>query len=187
MRVEFVRTRPRAYAVRIHRDGDSPLEMNPAPGYDDLMPHDLLHLVVEDALGLRGGIFGQVAAGGHAGTFHTRIGDTRAAARRRRRATRQGDRLRAEGRDEAALSERATYLCLQAWLARARDAELRRQAAQMAAEADHIRATRPRAEAYLLDDAVMARILGRMDALSARWRALAIGESLTVEWPDSRS
>ncbi len=43
--------------------------MNPAPGYDDLLPHDLVHLVVELHWGLRDGIYGDVAAGGNAGTF----------------------------------------------------------------------------------------------------------------------
>ena len=43
--------------------------MEPAPGYDPLLPHDLAHFVVENELGIRGGVFGQIAAGGTAGTF----------------------------------------------------------------------------------------------------------------------
>jgi hypothetical protein len=46
--------------------------MNSAPGYDDLMPHDLQHFIVERTLGIRNGIFGQLAHGGSAGTFHTK-------------------------------------------------------------------------------------------------------------------
>lgn len=89
MEVRFQRTAERRYAIVVHRPGLPPVEMNPAPGYDPLMPHDLLHLVVESELGLRRGIFGQVAAGGHAGTFHLDAvaGESpREASRRRRRA-----------------------------------------------------------------------------------------------------
>jgi hypothetical protein len=40
-----------------------------APGYDDWLPHDLLHFVAEAELGLDGGIFGDLAAGGNARLF----------------------------------------------------------------------------------------------------------------------
>lgn len=71
MEVEFRRTGERRYAVTIFRKSYAHIEMNPAPGYDPIMPHDLLHLAVESEIGLRCGIFGQIAAGGNAGTFHT--------------------------------------------------------------------------------------------------------------------
>lgn len=45
------------------------VEMNRAPGYDPLMPHDLLHLIVESELGLTRGIFGQLASS----TPHRRV------------------------------------------------------------------------------------------------------------------
>src|SRR5829696_1508173 len=66
----FRRTGQRRYAVEVQRLGFPDLVMNPAPGYDRLMPHDLMHLVVEAQLGLTRGVFGQLAAGGDAGTFH---------------------------------------------------------------------------------------------------------------------
>jgi len=44
--------------------------VNPAPGYDPVLPHDLQHFIVERALGIEGAVFGQLAAGGTAGTFH---------------------------------------------------------------------------------------------------------------------
>ena len=68
MDVEFRRTGERRYAVTIIVPGRPMLEMNPAPGYDTRMPHDLIHFVVERELGIRHGIFGQLAAGGTAGT-----------------------------------------------------------------------------------------------------------------------
>lgn len=115
MQVEFRRTSRRSYSVKVSCDQSPPVEMNPAPGFDPEVPHDLLHLIVESELGLRRGIFGQVAAGGSAGTFRKQLSSTltpRQSARIRRRTAKRDKKLRIEGRDEAAQSERATLLCL---------------------------------------------------------------------------
>ena len=124
MEVQFRRTGERRYAIKICRKDLPSVEMDPAPGYDSIMPHDLLHFAVESELGLRRGVFGQLAEGGDAGTFHRipSAGENRReAARIRRRALKRGDKLRREGRHESALSEHATYLCLYEWLARSAD------------------------------------------------------------------
>jgi hypothetical protein len=83
MSVTFVRTGERCYAVRAAVEGMPIVEMDPAPGYDALVPHDLQHFIVERALGIEGAIYGQLlaecqlemhptkAVGGTAGTFHT--------------------------------------------------------------------------------------------------------------------
>ena len=81
MTLVFRRTGQRRYAVEVQRPGLPDLEMNPAPGYDPLMPHDMMHLVVEAQLGLTRGIFGQLAAGGTAGTFHLATKATKARGR----------------------------------------------------------------------------------------------------------
>ena len=64
MDVTFTRTGERRYAVSA-----GALAMHPAPGYDDEIPHDLVHLAVELACGIPMGVFGQLEAGGTAGTF----------------------------------------------------------------------------------------------------------------------
>jgi hypothetical protein len=190
MTIEFRKTSTRTYAIRIRRDGAPPLEMNPAPGYDELMPHDLLHLIVERELGLEHGIFGQVAAGGHAGTFHDRERSPkprREAARDRRRLNRRGDKLLKDGREESALSERATYVCLCEWLARARDPAGRARAQEMAEEIRRVRAARSREHDRALSAATIDRICARLDELSARWRGIGVGQDLVVEWPYPRA
>lgn len=60
----FRRTGEKRYAVEALRKGLPVVEMNPAPGYDQLIPHDMMHLVVEAQLGLTRGIFGQLAVAG---------------------------------------------------------------------------------------------------------------------------
>ena len=62
MEVRFERTARRRYAVAVLRTRHGNLRLDPAPGYSDLIPHDLVHFVVEDEFGLRQGIFGQIAA-----------------------------------------------------------------------------------------------------------------------------
>lgn len=189
MEIHFRRTGERRYAVTIDRKNLPVVEMNPAPGYDPLIPHDLMHLVVESELGLSRGIFGQVANGGHAGTFHVKPASdksSREAARHRRRTSKRGARLLREGREEAEQSERATYLCRYEWLTRSSDPERRNMAIQMAGEAKRIRKLQPNPESRALNDELIARVCSRLDDLSARWVSLGIGGSVTLEWPENK-
>ncbi len=161
------------------------MEMNPAPGFDPLMPHDLLHFIVESELGLQQGIFGQIAIGGTAGTFFAvaSTGESnRGAARTRRRAKQRGEKLLREGSEDSAQSERATGICLYEWLARSSDSGCRKRAAEMALQAKESRGQLAATESQALNDAMINRICARMDELSARWSALEIGQSLTVTW-----
>src|ERR1044072_3085201 len=92
----FRRTGQRRDAVEAVRPGLPVVEMNPAPGYDRLIPHDMMHLVVEAQLGLTRGIFGQLAAGGNAGSFHLSVKSdqsSRELTRTRKRETKRGKRL----------------------------------------------------------------------------------------------
>jgi hypothetical protein len=187
MKVQFHRTGTRRYAITIYREGHPPVEMNPAPGYDPIMPHDLMHLVVESEFGLNLGVFGQVASGGDAGTFHpvpTQGAPRREAARLRRRASKRGEKLLREGRHQAAQSERATYICLHEWLARSDDPERRKLAVQMAPQAKRIRDLQSPAESRELTEDLLVRVCARLDDLSAQWANLDIGQSFTVTWPD---
>ena len=68
MRVTFTK-KERRYGVYVSRDRAMDVFLPAAPGYDDWLPHDLLHLVAEAELGLDGGIFGDLAAGGNACLF----------------------------------------------------------------------------------------------------------------------
>jgi hypothetical protein len=170
MKVEFRRTGERRYAVTIHRPNETQMEMNPAPGYDALMPHDLLHFIVESELRLRQGIFGQLAEGGTAGTFRPVTmpeTDQRASARLRRRTVKRGAKLSRAGRQDALDSEQATVVCLHEWLKRSAD------------PARHQQVATPRNE---LTEKQIVRVCARMDELSARWKKLAVGQSLTVSW-----
>jgi hypothetical protein len=68
VRVTFVKTEVRRYGVLVQRDRAPDLWMY-GPGYDEDLPHDLLHFVAEAEFGLDGGVFGDVAAGGNAKIF----------------------------------------------------------------------------------------------------------------------
>jgi hypothetical protein len=68
MRVTFAK-KERRYDVYVSRDRAPDLFIRSAPGYDDWLPHDVLHFVAESEYGLDGGVFGDLAAGGNARTF----------------------------------------------------------------------------------------------------------------------
>ncbi len=72
--VTFTKTGARRYRVAATRDKAPELVMDPAPGFDSFLPHDLVHFLVECEWGIQNGIFGQLAAGGDAGTFRPRSG-----------------------------------------------------------------------------------------------------------------
>jgi len=66
--VTFVK-KERRYDVHVSRDRATDLFIRSAPGYDDWLPHDVLHFVAEAEFGLDDGIFGHLAAGGNARIF----------------------------------------------------------------------------------------------------------------------
>jgi hypothetical protein len=180
----FRRTGQRRYAVEAQLSGFPDVLMNPAPGFDSRMPHDLMHLVVEAQLGLMRGIFGQLATGGDAGTFHipaTPGADSRKLARARKRVSARGKRLLKVGRDDCAQSERATFICWQEWLARSSSLEERKQSQTMAQQA---REMASRKDSRVLSERKLDEICEHLDQLSACWLRLRVGESIAVAWPD---
>jgi hypothetical protein len=184
MVVLFRRTGERRYEIEVKRRDFANLRMSPAPGYDPLVPHDLLHMVVEAQLGLDGGVFGQLAAGGHAGTFHATEKTTAAAARGKNGMKKRGDKLLRAGRDDSAQSERATYVCWYEWRRRSQSPGERGAARAMAEQSRHIRAGLPPAEARALDESRLTQISAHLDELSAAWSRLSIGAAIAVRWPD---
>ena len=68
MKVTFVKTGARRYAVEVSRERYPDLRCG-SIGYDDRLPHDLLHFVAEAEYGLDGGIFADLATGGNARIF----------------------------------------------------------------------------------------------------------------------
>lgn len=172
--------------MRIERAAGPALVMDPAPGFDPDLPHDMVHFVVEAALGLKAGVFGQIAAGGDAGSFHIG-GPAGAAARDHRRAARKqaakGQRLvRSQGRD-GELSEIAAFLFDVAWRSGGRPDS----AAQRAAlgEAERVRAGLSPDERARIN-AAQPRVFADFERLAQAWRALGAGEALVLDWPSGQ-
>ena len=109
MEVTFRRTGERRYAVVAEPEGHPAVTMNPAPGFDPRLPHDLVHYAVERVHGIELGVFGQLAAGGNLRTFR-RLDETPD-----RRLRRRGERLAREHLDELTRSEHLAAEALRAW------------------------------------------------------------------------
>ena len=183
----FQRTGERRYAVEAQRPGFPDVVMNTAPGYDRLIPHDMMHLVVEAQLGLTRGVFGQLAAGGDAGTFYVSMHsgeNSRKLARVRRRVKGKGQKLLKVGRDDCARSERATYICWHEWLARSSSSDRKELSQTMEKQAQQVRGVAGDAELSMLTARKLDEICKHLDHLSSRWSNLKIGESIAVRWPD---
>jgi len=172
MNVRFKRTGVRRYAVVVSLAGEPPRTMDPAPGYDDDIPHDLVHYVVEAELGLGTGVYGRAARG--AGTFVT-TAERDVSPRERTRAQRkQQKRERTLGTEDArhaadmAQSERLAALSDVAW---------RRKHGQ------HRDPGRSAPVSRREDAEDIERVVSRLDSLAPLWRALPVGGELVFEWP----
>lgn len=174
MQVRFKRTGERRYATFVVREGEPPQGMDPAPAYDDDIPHDLVHYVVEAELGLANGVYGRAAQG--AGTFvwiATQDSAPRERARQQRRQRRRERSLAAHDERHTAdmsESERLAAVC---------DLAFRRKRGQRAD------ATRTPPQPLPSDAPKVERVVSRLEAIAPRWRALRVGDELVFEWPSA--
>jgi hypothetical protein len=141
MKVTFVKTGARRYAVEVSRDRYPDLRCG-SIGYDEWLPHDLLHFVAEAEYELDGGIFGDLAAGGNARIFMPV--DVRLVAKMWRK-----ERIKRTRLPDGRRSEQLAWELERGWRARTLPPELQQA----------------------------------LDELAARWHALQVGGSLTLEWP----
>jgi hypothetical protein len=165
MEVTFTKAPRRRYVMTVVRERGPQLAPRPGPGYDDYLPHDAVHFLVEAEAHLSGGVFGQIAAGQNNILWRT---DPRA---QRRQARREAKRTStAAERADMARSEELASVCQPLW-------ELR---------AGH-RRTLPlwfsTVQPGTLDSPLIEGILGRLDEFAARWQALQTGGSITLSWP----
>jgi hypothetical protein len=182
--VAFVRTGERRYCVRATLEGRPPVQMNQAPGFDPWMPHDLQHFIVEKCLGIEAGIFGRLAAGGTAKTFHAVAEGhgAREASRIRRRQAARDKRLMPSQTDDYSRSERATYVCWQDWLEHSARPELQVRARAMRQTASAIFERMEPGERAQFTIEKRSQIRREFQRLSERWASLAVGESFTEQW-----
>ncbi|WP_018656250.1 hypothetical protein [Actinomadura flavalba] len=185
MQVTFARTGWRRYATIVAVPGRPERLMNPAPGYDPDIPHDLVHYVVEAELRLTGGVYGRAAAGG--GSFHDAGGgDARERRRAERRRRRKEDALRRDdhgtGDSDMARSERLAALCDVVW--RRRHGQVPPHARAAALLEPGSAALADPGELPGAERAAVERIVARLDELAPRWGALEPGQALTFAWPD---
>lgn len=186
MKVHFIRSGERRYSMRIERAGLPVLVMDPAPGFDPDLPHDMVHFVVEAALGLKTGVFGQIAAGGDAGSFHVEAGGALSAKERQRAARKQvakGTKLIKAQSREGELSELAAFLFDIAWRSQSRPDSAARRAAL--GEAERTRQSLSADERARIG-AAQPRVFGDFERLSKAWRALPVGGVLLLEWPSAQ-
>ena len=152
MEVRFTRTGKRRYRVCVEGPDVVSSYMDPAPGYDARLPHDMAHFIVENELGIEGGVFGQIAAGG---AFIIPTDNTR-----RRKIARRVRRIANANEKDALLSEHMVYVTCTLWQ-------------KKVAEAPAIAGFRA---------ADINRVCREYDAASAVWSRLGIGESMTLVW-----
>jgi hypothetical protein len=162
MLVRFRKTGPRRYAVLVERERAPSVVAHPAPGYDEYLPHDLLHFVAEAEWGLDGAVFGQLAAGGDPGVFLPADKELVPAWMRARK-------LRRRPRPRGRRSELLAGILEDAWNARHGRGRL--------PEGWDERLAAARVEQERLDFVVAS-----LDGLAERWQALPVGGSLTLEW-----
>ena len=126
--------------------------MNPAPGYHPRLPHDAAHFIVENELGILGGVFGQVAAGGTANTFHSQE------VKNPKKARVRGAKIAKENKEDSLFSEHAVWAAQSRW-----------------EKQDIIPDTKiPRED--------LDRIIARFEEFATRWSSLSIGGSITLDW-----
>jgi len=162
MDVTFWKLSGRRYSMSIARERGPVLAPRPGPGYDDYLPHDAVHFLVEAEARLARGVFGQIAAGRNNIFWPADPAERRHQARLEKKRKASVDEVA-----DVTRSERLASLCQPLW-------ELR--AGHRAQLPDWLTLDSPASP-------LVERILSRLDEFAARWRALPAGGSITLTWP----
>jgi len=171
MEVTFERTGERRYGVRIVVPGQSPRFMHPAPGFDEHIPHDLVHYLVEAELRLAAGVYGRAAQGGSSFVVEGANGRQRTRDQRKQRKREAGLGRRDDAtHGDMARAERLALLCDITW---------RRRHGARGDEKPWLSPAPPTPE----EAACVERVVDRLEDLALRWHALPVGGSLTFVWP----
>lgn len=166
MDVTFTKVPGRRYRMTVVRERGPELAPRNGPGYDDYLPHDAVHFLVEAEAGLSGGVFGRIAAG------RNNIFGAADPVVRKRQARREAKRPPSEAEHaDMARSETLASLCAPLW-------QLRR-AGQRPDLPDRFSSM----ESGIAQPQLVERILLRLDEFAARWHALPVGGSVTLSWP----
>jgi hypothetical protein len=166
--VTFTKVAGRRYLMTVVRERGPRLAPRHGPGYDDYLPHDAVHFLVEVEARLAGGVFGQIAAG-QSNIFS--VADPEGL---RRQARREAKRIpSAAERADMGRSEDLAGTCQPLWELRAgHRRELPLWWSSVTPEM-----------LELLESPLCERILARLDEFAARWHALPVGRSITLSWP----
>lgn len=159
MQVIFTKVDDKRYSITIEREHGPALVPRRAPGYDDLMPHDLAHYVVEEFFEIELGVWGQLAAGG--GAIFTPAPEDNSLKYQRR-----AQRIGAIGRHDMTRSEQLVVITVSAWERTIN--RVKHQTREFPVDV----------EAETLQGAIR-----RMDQFARRWQTLQHGAALTLTWP----
>ncbi|MGH9155141.1 MAG: hypothetical protein ACRD1K_04680 [Acidimicrobiales bacterium] len=164
MEVTFTKVEGGRYVMAASGIPGPALAPTQGPGYDEFLPHDVVHFLVENEAGLAGGVFGRVAAG-RSTLFPT--ADPRERRHHRRRVAKQ--QLTGSEHEDMARSELLAGVCPPLWELRT---GRRRQPPEWFTSFDP----------EILESPLVQRVLGRLDDFAARWAALPVGETITLLW-----
>ena len=165
MDVTFTKLTGRRYRMSVVRERGPELAPRQAPGYDEYLPHEAVHMLVELEAGLAGGVFGRLAAG-QSNIFWTADPTIGPRQRRRERKRRPTEQQRAD----MARSELLASACPPLWALRT---------GHRTEPPDWFSRLGPDVTASPL----VERIVDRLETFAARWHELPPGDSITLEWP----
>ena len=165
MDVTFSKLPGRRYRMIVIREHGPELAPRHGPGYDDYLPHDAVHFLVEAEAQLAWGVFGQIAAG------RSNIFWPADPTQRRRQARREKKKTsRPDEHADMSRSETLASLCQPLWEVRA---------GRRSALPDWTSRVQP----GLVESPLVEGILARLDEFASRWYPLPLNGGVTMTWP----